>query len=323
MIKIDLITGFLGSGKTTFIKEYVRYLLGKGEKICILENDYGAINVDMMLLGDLRSENCDVEMLVCGGDADCHKRRYKTKLISMGMLGYTRVIIEPSGIYDVDEFFDTLYEEPLDRWYEIGNVITIVDSGLEDDLSKESDYILASQAACAGTILLSRVDLLRKKDNSDVSEDYRSKVVNHLNKALSDIHCNRKIDDIVMEGPWEELKEADFEKIRNSGYVHASYEKLPIDREDGYKSLFYMKMHLTKADILDRVRRIFADKTTGNVIRIKGFMEISENKWIEINATEKELNVTESDKGQDVIIVIGEKMNKEVISSYFPEGVSV
>ncbi len=53
MIKIDLITGFLGSGKTTFIKEYAKYLIDSGEKICILENDYGAVNVDMVLLQDL------------------------------------------------------------------------------------------------------------------------------------------------------------------------------------------------------------------------------------------------------------------------------
>ena len=53
MVKIDLITGFLGSGKTTFIKKYVSYLVGKGYNVGILENDYGAVNVDMMLLQDV------------------------------------------------------------------------------------------------------------------------------------------------------------------------------------------------------------------------------------------------------------------------------
>ena len=46
MIKIDLITGFLGSGKTTFIKKYATYLLQQGMNIGILENDFGAVNVD-------------------------------------------------------------------------------------------------------------------------------------------------------------------------------------------------------------------------------------------------------------------------------------
>ena len=131
MVKIDLITGFLGSGKTTFIKKYAQYLMSQGFHIGILENDYGAVNVDMMLLKDLEGENCELEMIAGGCDADCHRRRFRTKLIAMGMCGYDRVIVEPSGIYDVDEFFDVLRDDPIDRWYEIGNVITVVDAKLE------------------------------------------------------------------------------------------------------------------------------------------------------------------------------------------------
>lgn len=63
MIKIDLITGFLGAGKTTFIKKYVSYFIKQGQTVGILENDYGAINVDMMLLQDLMSDNCELEMI--------------------------------------------------------------------------------------------------------------------------------------------------------------------------------------------------------------------------------------------------------------------
>ena len=63
MIKRDLITGFLGSGKTTFIRKYVKYLTDKGLKIGILENDYGAVNVDAMLLQDILGESCDLEMV--------------------------------------------------------------------------------------------------------------------------------------------------------------------------------------------------------------------------------------------------------------------
>ena len=125
MIKIDLITGFLGAGKTTFIKKYAKSLMAAGNHICILENDYGAVNVDMMLLQELEGDQCELEMVAGGCDPDCHRRRFKTKLIAMGMCGYDRVLIEPSGIFDVDEFFDVLCEEPLDRWYEIGNVIAI------------------------------------------------------------------------------------------------------------------------------------------------------------------------------------------------------
>ena len=153
MVKIDLITGFLGAGKTTFIRNYAEYLMGKGENIGILENDFGAVNVDMMLLQDLEGEHCELEMVSGGCDKDCHRRRFKTKLIAMGMCGYDRVLVEPSGVFDVDEFFDALREEPLDRWYQVGSVLTVVDAHLSPELSEEADYILASEVANAGKIL--------------------------------------------------------------------------------------------------------------------------------------------------------------------------
>ena len=74
MIKIDLITGFLGSGKTTFLIKYAKYLISIGEKICILENDHGAINVDMMLLSSI---DCDKEMVAGGCDYQTHIRRFR------------------------------------------------------------------------------------------------------------------------------------------------------------------------------------------------------------------------------------------------------
>ena len=67
MIKIDLITGFLGAGKTTFIKKYVSYFIKQGQTVGILENDYGAINVDMMLLQDLMSDNCELRFHIFQG----------------------------------------------------------------------------------------------------------------------------------------------------------------------------------------------------------------------------------------------------------------
>ena len=53
MPQIDLITGFLGAGKTTFIKDYAKFMLDQQVQLGILENDYGAINIDMVLLAAL------------------------------------------------------------------------------------------------------------------------------------------------------------------------------------------------------------------------------------------------------------------------------
>lgn len=70
MVMIDLITGFLGSGKTTFLKKYAEYLMDQGLHIGILENDFGAINVDMLMLHELRGDQCELEMIAGGCDAE-------------------------------------------------------------------------------------------------------------------------------------------------------------------------------------------------------------------------------------------------------------
>ena len=118
MVQVDLITGFLGAGKTTFLRRYAAWWAGQGVKVCVLENDFGAVNVDAMLLQDLEAQGVELETISGGCDCDTHQRRMRTKLISMAMRGFERVIVEPSGIFDVDEFFDVLRDEPLFEYSE-------------------------------------------------------------------------------------------------------------------------------------------------------------------------------------------------------------
>lgn len=392
MIKVDLITGFLGSGKTTFIKKYVRYLLDKGEKVGIIENDYGAINVDMLLLSKEFGDECGMEMVVAA-DPDCHRRRFKTKLIAMGMDGvnegkYDRIIVEPSGIYDVDEFFDILYEEPLDRFYEIGNVIAIVDAGLSDELSKESDYLLVSQIAEAGMVVFSKVE------GGDVEN-----VITHMNQALEKFKCGRRyvlckgkdkdrknrcmedrqnlsdknngeesgvkpgglignmqkeknITEDVMIKHWDNLTADDFERIENCGYIPEDHIKLHVAEDNGYRSLFYFHVKMSENELVSMVDGLFADEGYGNIYRIKGFVpeenaiiyndnsegavdithdgeqecragnqvgdiiEKQNDMYIEINATRQNIEITHTDKGQEVIIVIGEGLDNVRIEEY-------
>ena len=307
MVKVDLITGFLGSGKTTFIKKYARYLMEQGQNIGILENDFGAINVDMMLLRELEGENCELEMVAGGCDKDCYRRRFKTKLIAMGMCGYDRVLIEPSGIFDVDDFFDALHEEPLDRWYQIGNVITVVDASLEKTLSKEADYVLASEVANAGCVLLSKTQ--------DASEEEIRQTVAHLNRALQEIHCSRVLKDEVICKDWEDFTEKEFKKILESGYLVEDYEKLYVDQDEIFQTLFFMDEKIAVSKAKHAAKKIFADPACGGVLRIKGFLQDGEN-WLELNATQHEISLKPIGTGQDVLIIIGEKLNEEKIRYY-------
>lgn len=309
MIKVDLITGFLGAGKTTFIKKYAKYMMDSGYHICILENDYGAVNVDMLLLQELEGDRCGLEMVSGGCDADCHRRRFKTKLISMGMCGYDRVLIEPSGIFDMDEFFDVLYEEPLDRWYEIGNVIAIVDAKLEENLSEMSDYLLASEVAGAGMVILSK--------SQEATTDDIKKTMAHLNRAMEQVRCNRRFQGEVLDKPWDSLTDEDWKAVSSCGYVLQSYEKSVLEDEHGYSTLYFMNVRMTVQELRTRVEELMADPDCGNIVRVKGFMMAEDGKWIELNATHQTLTIEPIEKGQEVMIVIGEGLVEDKISAFW------
>ena len=303
MVKIDLITGFLGSGKTTFIKKYARYLLDQGLNIGILENDFGAVNVDMMLLKDLEGDHCELEMVSGGCDADCHRRRFKTKLIAMGMCGYDRVIVEPSGIFDMDEFFDILREEPLDQWYEIGSVIAVVDAGLDCGQSEAADYLLASEAAGAGCIVLSKV--------KSVSAEQIEEVKAHLEQAMKKVGCRRSLFGHIIASDWEQFTEEDYQRLMNCGYEPASYRK--TDAAAAFDSLFFMNLELTAEELKERTARLFEEPGCGHILRVKGFVKAEGGRWLELNATRREQTLAVSPDGQEVLIVIGEQLSKETI----------
>ena len=174
-------------------------------------------------------------MIAGGCDAESHRRRFRTKLISMRMCGYDRVLVEPSGIYDVDEFFDVLREEPLDQWYEIGNVIAILDARLENNLSQQADYLLASEAANAGKVILSHADAATREQCEDT--------VAHLNRALEQIRCDRRIDpkkDILQKNLTDLTKE-DLEEVSKCGYCLESYRKMDLENGQSFDSLFFME----------------------------------------------------------------------------------
>ena len=308
MIKIDLITGFLGAGKTTFIKKYASYFIKQGQTVGILENDYGAINVDMMLLQDLMSDNCELEMISGGCDEETHRRRFKTKLISMGMCGYDRVIVEPSGVYDIDEVFDVIHDEPLDKWYEPGNIIAIADASAADNLSEKSSYVLASEISCAGKIILS---------HSDEADEQKIKdTIDYINLSLKDIGCKRQIGMSDIKKGILNLTDEDLKEIAECGYRLNSYQKQDINMQDGkFASLYFMNTGLGSEDVKKAAENIFADKKCGNIIRIKGFFK-ENDKWYEVNAIKKKTSINEIREGQDVIIVIGENLNADIVGNY-------
>ncbi len=302
MTKVDLITGFLGSGKTTLLRRYAKHLMDQGEKIGIIENDFGAVNVDMLLLQELEEQGASTEMVAGGTDIATYRRRFKTKLIALGMQGFDRVLIEPSGVFDAEEFFDVLYDDPLSRWYEIGSVIAVVDAQLEEDLSEEADYLLVSQLADAGCVVLSR--------SQCASSEEIDRTIRHIHRAMDHYSCKRTFrqDEIVSKN-WDDLTDDDFERLKNCGFKTADHTKPASGGEEGFGSLFYMNLSLSKEQMEEAALKLLHDSSCGQVYRVKGFVPDGE-EWIEINANRDTITTERLKSGQNVVILVGEYMNE-------------
>lgn len=308
MTKIDLITGFLGSGKTTFLKKYLKFLVEQGQRVCVLEFDYGAVNIDMMLLQEF-NESVDLEMVAGGCDYDCHLRRFKTKLIAMGMKKYDRVIIEPSGLFDTDEFFDTLYEEPLDNWYEIGSVISIVDAGIQQNISSDSKYILACQIASSGLVVLS-------KTQNHTPQDIKQ-TISFLGGVMSEFGMTFNPSKVLSKD-YQSFDGNDFISFMNVGYSNQSHIKMDVIESNAYSSVYFLNKSLSLNALGAIAKELFNKVEYGNVLRIKGFIQEKE-QWFEFNMTANEMNKNELQNGQDVVIVIGENLNEQAIKTLFGE----
>ena len=229
----------------------------------------------------------------------------RTKLIAMAMRGFDRVLVEPSGIFDVDEFFDVLRDDPLDRWYQLGNVIAIVDALLPETLSAQADYILASEAANAGRVVFSRSQLADAANMQAAQE--------HLRRALTACKCSRSFQPgEFLTKDWADLTDADFAALDHCGYRQASCEKLHFDEHRAFGSAYFLELGLPREQLERNIPSLFNDPACGHVLRVKGFVRDAAG-WVELNATADGLTAAGIPNGQEVLIVIGEGLEKEKI----------
>ena len=74
-----------------------------------------------------------------------------------------------------------------------------------------------------------------------------------------------------------------------------------------------MNQEMTRQELEKKVQQLFAEASCGNVFRVKGFLELPDGNWMELNATRHEMTFTTCTEGQKVVIVIGEKLNQPMI----------
>ena len=124
MAKVDIVSGFLGAGKTTFIKQLIDQVF-KGEKLVLIENEFGEIGIDGGFLKDAGVEITEMNSgcICCTLVGDFSEALKKV----MKELAPDRVIIEPSGVGKLSDVVKAVegVEDKAD--IEIGSAVTVVD----------------------------------------------------------------------------------------------------------------------------------------------------------------------------------------------------
>ena len=121
---------------------------------------------------------------------------------------------------------------------------------------------------------------------------------------------------------WEELTDKDFARIASCGWVAADYVKRDTESFD---SLFFMNVRMTEEELLRAADRILRDPACGQVFRLKGFLRSAgagggKEGWTELNATRQETELRPAPEGQEILIAIGEGLQKERIEEYLQGG---
>ena len=161
MVPITLVTGFLGAGKTTLLSQVLRE--PQGLRVAVLVNDLGTVNIDAELLRDTGEDIVPLE----NGCICCS--------LSHGLLATVtkvlrrreppdRILIEASGVSDPFEVVETLADPELRPHAPLDGVVAVVDAQRMAEPDPDLLPLARRQVACAGLVLLNKVDLARGGD---------------------------------------------------------------------------------------------------------------------------------------------------------------
>lgn len=154
-IPVHIISGFLGSGKTTFLNHLIRERLP--ERIFVIENEVGDVNIDSTLVvaGAEEVSALSAGCLCCSLNDDL---RNVLEEVSARRDDFDRLVIETTGIADPASIAQVfLGDRVVERYFDLRNVICLADAGYIEDWLENTDEA-RRQIAAADVVLLNKAD---------------------------------------------------------------------------------------------------------------------------------------------------------------------
>ena len=340
MTKIDIISGFLGAGKTTFIKKMIDEAF-KGEQIVLIENEFGEVGIDGGFLKDAGIQITEMNSgcICCSlvGDFGKNLNEVITKYHP------DRILIEPSGVGKLSDVMKSVIDIEKEQPVKLNALVTVVNALKASKQMKAFGEFFNNQIEYATTVILSR-----SQNATPEQLEFCVKQIQALNPKASVITTDWdaiKGEQILktMEGQdnlemkvLAEARHAQDEAEHHHHHDHDEHEHHHHD-EDGHCCCGHHHHHhhdhdadevftswgvetakkFSKADIERALTELDGGKY-GMILRSKGIVDGGADGWLEFDYVPGEWEVRQ--RGADVggkLVVIGSKLDEKAIAALF------
>ncbi|EHQ89721.1 CobW family GTP-binding protein [Desulfosporosinus youngiae] len=297
MVKFDIISGFLGAGKTTLVKKILQSLDNK-EKIVLIENDFGEVNVDREVL---EIEGFEVYELSNGCVCCKLKGDFLLTLKQLLSQKIDRIIFEPSGIFILGEILDIFKYPEISGKCFINSVTTVVDAqNFSKHLQGYSGFF-ENQISYASSLVISKSQFLNHKE------------IRLIEKELRRINLTAPI----IAKDWSELSGPDIKNLIDENPEECTMPDPKLFLSHNFDSIGLKTSRILDVEKVENILETCKNGGFGNVIRGKGILN-SGDRFFEFNYVDGQYTISEStSSASGVVSFIGKKLAKDKLTAAF------
>ncbi len=322
MTKIDIISGFLGAGKTTLIKKLLKESL-KDEKVVLIENEFGEIGIDG---GFLKEAGIDIKEMNSGCICCTLVGDFGTSLNEVLETYHPeRIIIEPSGVGKLSDVMKAVENLETKEEIMLNSRVAVVDAGKCKLYTKNFGEFFINQITYAQTIILSRTQLLSQEKVEKAIAIIRE---HNPNAKIITTPWEELTGQLIMEAieSYETLEEQLLKEVKHEhehhegcgcGHDHHEHEHHHADEVFGSWGL-EGAFHFSKEAIKEKLTELEDEEQFGIVLRAKGMVPSEDGSWTYFDYVPGEMEIRQGNPDySSKICVIGSMLNEENLKQLF------
>jgi len=331
--EVEIVAGFLGAGKTTFMRRRLADLAAADQavsgKTVVLVNDFSSVGIDGSLLND---QGADVVELP-NGCICCSLRDDLARQLQETVARWSpdRVLIEPSGVADIASLIGVMARPELSPYVKAMHVTTVIDAGafLADYATLPAHF--AAQARLASTLVINKADVVSPAQRNVVAETLR-----RLNPAVTIVTARYGVVDaepVAVLALVETCTDQHCSHEDHGHHQHAAHDHHDHEHHDhehahdhagselGFTSWNTELRAACDADALQGLLEMIARGKYGDIVRVKGLAK-SGAGWLHFDVAGGRPSITAfaaAPGEQPRVVVIGRSIETDDLTAAFAD----